>query len=76
MVPLPTEAAIEKKTNTCTDRRCPRTTEDNKLFKKIWLHGSSHIIININSEEEKRQENLEWAGVIGGSMTPAATASR
>ena len=36
----------------------PRTTEDHKLFKKIWIHASRLVI-------KRGQENLEWEGVIG-----------
>ena len=42
----------------------PCTTEDHKLFKKIWIHTSRHIVtINIDSEEET--VNFEWEGVKG-----------
>ena len=46
----------------------PCTTEDHKLFKKIWIHASRHIVtINIDSEEET--VNSEWEGVNGSLMS-------
>ena len=52
--PLPTEATIEEKTNTFTDRRnstCHRRPQ--KLFQKILTHSTRQSAMG-------RQENLEW----------------
>ena len=36
----------------------PRTTEDRKLFEKIWIHASRHIIINTDVEEETGKSRM------------------
>ena len=41
MRPLPTKVTTDQK-----------TTEDHKLFNKIWIHTSRRTIINTEGEEE------------------------
>ena len=71
LMPLPTEAITEAKTNTCKDRHGPSSTnEDHTLFQKVWIHASRHIIINTNSEEEtgrSRMGSSHWVTNIGYS---------
>ena len=43
------------------------TTEDHKLFKKVWIHAQ------VLQTAKRRQENLKWEGVIG-SLTSATAA--
>ena len=51
MLVLPTEATTEAKTTHVWTNAIPCTTEDHKLFKKIWIHTSRHIN-NIDSKKE------------------------
>jgi len=32
--------------------------EDHKLFKKIWIHASRHIMINTEGDEETGKSQL------------------
>ena len=34
------------------EQTLPCTIDDHKLFTKIWIHTSAHIIINTDSKEE------------------------
>ena len=75
--PVQTSTMLRKKTNTCTDQHhaeeenehlcctgtstMPHTTEDHKLFKKVCIHASRHIIINTgtaDSEEETGKSQM------------------
>ena len=42
MLPLPAEDTTEENRNTCMDQLHPHTTEEHKLFKRIWIHASRH----------------------------------
>ena len=46
MLPLLTKAVLEEKTNTCNvmTNAVPCAIEDHKLFKKMWICASGHII--------------------------------
>ena len=46
----------------------PCTIKDQKLFNKVWIHTSRHIIVDTDDGEE--QGNLQWEEVIG-SLTSA-----
>ena len=60
MLPVLTEATIdEKMLNTGTNWCHPYPIEDCKLFTKIGIHTSKSV------QTTKRQENLEWKGVLG-----------
>ena len=43
----------KRKTNTCTDQG--HTSDDHKLFKKMWMFTSRHIIINTDDKEKDRK---------------------
>ena len=60
MLPLPTKATTEEKTNSCRDGRRPK---DHKLFTEILIHASRRIIST--QVAKRRQENFEWEEVIG-----------
>ena len=40
-------------TNTCTNQS--HTSDDHKLFKKIWIYTSGHIIINTDDTEKDKK---------------------
>ena len=46
----------------------PCTIRDQKLFKKVWIHTSRRIIVDIDNGG--KQGNLQWEEVIG-SLTSA-----
>ena len=56
MLPLPT---TEEKTTLLRTDAVPRTTEDHRLFKKIWIHASRYSIINKYGEEEVRKYRMD-----------------
>ena len=45
-----------ERTNTCTDQS--HTSDDHKLFKKILIYTSRHIMINTDDKERDRK-NLQ-----------------
>ena len=57
LMPLPTEATIEAKTNICRDRYGPSSTsEDHTLFQKVWMHASRQISINTSLSTQRRED--------------------
>ena len=62
MLPVPTMAVTEEKQKQKQKRTLvrneavPRKKEDHKLFKKIWIHASRHILIN--NTPKRRQDYL------------------
>ena len=64
MLPLPTDATIKKKTNTCTGRRCPTYHWRHKLSKKMWIQASRHLILKLTQTAKRRQKNLNGERVI------------
>ena len=59
MLPSPTEATIERKTTLVRTDAFPWTTEDHKLFRKIWIHASWQIVINTDAVEETEKSRME-----------------
>ena len=56
MLPVPTMAVTEEKKQKRTlirSEAVPRKKEDHKLFKKIWIHASRHILINNTPKRSK-----------------------
>ena len=47
------ERERRERTNTCTDQS--HTSDDHKLFKKMWMFTSRHIIINTDDKEKDRK---------------------
>ena len=68
MLLLPTEATVEKKTNTCTDQCCPKYQMNTcagqccpmyhwrpQIIQANWIHVLGHIIVNTDDKERDRK---------------------
>ena len=77
-LPLPTDATIEQKRNTCTDRRHTTSHWRQKIIqegkKKKFIHASKHPVINTDGEEETGKSRMGrgyWD--IAGNLNPKLT---
>ena len=67
MLPLPTEATIEEKMNTCKNQHHPLYHWRTQIIQANCIHASRH---SQHRWQREGQENLEWERVIG-LLTPA-----
>ena len=58
VLPLLTKATTEEKITLARTDAVPRPIEDHKLFKKIWILASRHIVIKAEGEGENGQGSL------------------